>query len=65
MKLVTKSEWDALSPRAKGYILYAQAELEGSELKGLENPYPAGSYEHIWFTQGESEAAIEAQDSEE
>ena len=65
MKLVSKEAWENLSPRSKGYVLYMQGELPGSELKGLSNPYRKGSANASKFEEGERIAVLEAQDSEE
>jgi hypothetical protein len=64
VKLVTKEAWDKLSPRSQGYVLYSQAELKGSQLKGLTNPYRKGSDKWNAFIDGERIACLEAQDSE-
>lgn len=65
MKLFTKIEWDNLSPKSKGYVLYMQAELSGSELKGVANPYLSRSVEARQFAEGEQMAVLEVQDGEE
>lgn len=65
MKLITKVEWDRMSPKSKGYILYLQAELPGSELKGLANPYFNHTKQYADFCEGENLAVNEVQDGEE
>jgi hypothetical protein len=65
MKLVTREKWNKLSPRSKGYVLYMQAELPGSELKGLSNPYRWGSANASKFEEGERLAVLEAQDGDD
>lgn len=65
MKLITKSEWDEMYPMAQGYCIYMQAELPGSELKGLSNPYPTDSIFALAFAEGERIAVLEVQDGEE
>jgi hypothetical protein len=65
MKIITKEAWEKLSPRSKGYVLYMQGELPGSELKGLNNPYRKGSANAVKFEEGERIAVLEAQDSED
>lgn len=65
MKLITKAEWEEFSPFAKGYALYMQEAHPGSELKGLKNPYPAGSAEAKEFDRGEIQATLDVQDGEE
>lgn len=65
MKLITKAEWDCMTPYAQGYCLYMQEEHPGSELKGLRCPYADGSLDALSFADGECAAMLEAQDSEE
>jgi len=65
MKLVTKEQWDRMSPKVQGYVLYIQASLPGSELKDMTNPYPEWMKAHRDFCEGEREAMLEVQDGEE
>lgn len=65
VKLMTKAEWDELSPRNQGFALYWQGALPGSELKDLTCPYANGSSEQKEFAAGEFTAVIYAQDAEE
>lgn len=65
MKLVTKGQWDNLSPKSQGYIMYMQAELPGSELKGVTNPYFTHTKQHRDFYEGEQQAVIDVMDGEE
>lgn len=65
MKLVTKSEWEYMTPYAQGYVLYMQEEHPGSELKGLRSPYADESLDALSFADGERAAVLAAQDSEE
>lgn len=65
MKLMTKVEWDRMSPKSQGYVLYLQAELPGSELKGVNNPYFPHMKQHKDFCEGERMAILEVQDAEE
>ena len=64
MKLITKAEWDRMSPKSKGYVAYLQAELPGSELKGLTNPYFNYTNQHADFCEGEDLAVQEVQEGE-
>jgi hypothetical protein len=64
MKLITKEAWEQLSPRSKGYVIYSQSELKGSQLKGLTNPYRKGSKHWNEFVEGERIACQDAQDQE-
>ncbi len=64
-RLVTKAEYDALSPRSQGYIAYWQGDRAGSELHGLKNPYAAGTPAHEAWNFGQTVATQNAQDSEE
>lgn len=65
MKMMTKAEWDRMSPKSKGYVMYLQAELPGSELKGVSNPYFEHTKQHKDFNEGEQMAMLEVQDGEE
>ena len=65
MRLITKEVWNKLCPKSQGYAIYAQAELKGSELKGITNPYQKGSKKAKEFDDGERIAYLDAQDSEE
>jgi hypothetical protein len=65
IKLLTKAEWDKLTPIAQGYELYLQGAHPGSELKDVTCPYPQGSQEAREFAAGEFTAMMDAQDSEE
>ena len=65
IKLLTKAQWDKLSPRAQGYACYFQGSFPGSELKDLTCPYPNGSKDAKEFAAGEFTAMLDAQDSEE
>lgn len=64
-RLVTLEQYNQLPPVARAYVVYMQGDLPGSELKGLSNPYPAGSTEHEQWSYGERLAVQQAQDSEE
>jgi hypothetical protein len=64
-KLFTLAEWQKLSPRAQGYVLYMESEWPGSELKGHTCPYAIGSADHAEFSEGERRAVQAAMDSEE
>lgn len=62
-QLVTLKEFKELSPRAKGYVVYMQAELPGSELHCEQgNPYLEGSREWEQFERGQQDAMLEVQD---
>jgi hypothetical protein len=65
VKLVTKEAWEKLSPRSQGYVIYSQAQLKGSELKGLTNPYRKGSEKWNAFEDGERIACLEAQEGDD
>ena len=64
-KLTTFEEYEALPPFEQGFIVYMEEEQPGSELKGQENPYPAGSSEDRQWRSGQLHATLLAQDSEE
>lgn len=61
----TLAEWKALPPYRQGFILYMEADQDGSELKGQVNPYKDGTPEDKEFKTGEARATQLAQDSEE
>lgn len=63
--LYTLKEWKLLNPHAQGYILYMEADIPGSELKGVECPYEVGTKQREKFDRGEMQAVLLAQDSEE
>lgn len=65
VKLITKAQWEKMAPRTRGYIVYWQTNLPGSELKDVTCPYPAGSKEAKEFAAGEFAAMMDAQDGEE
>lgn len=65
MKMMTKEQWDRMSPKSQGYVLYLQEKLPGSELKGVTNPYFAHTKQHKDFCDGELQAVLEVQDGEE
>jgi hypothetical protein len=65
VKLITKTEWDKLSPKDQGYACYMQGALPGSELKDVTCPYPMGTQEARDFASGELNAMMDTQDSEE
>ena len=53
MRLITKAEYDKLTPRQQGYIQYMQGEWPGSKLKYCHNSYPEGSAEYLSFIAGQ------------
>ena len=63
--LVTLEQYKTLTPFGQGYAVYAQAELPGSELKGLGNPYDALSDDFTKWNQGNFKAMLDVQDGEE
>lgn len=62
--LVTRAEWERMTPWEQGYALFWQAEQRGSELRGLTCPYAHGTPERAMFVRGEQAAMLDAQDSE-
>jgi len=64
-KLITLQEYMNLSPRTQGYFVYMQAEHDGSELRGLTNPYEKNTRDYMAWNAGAQAAAQDAQDSEE
>lgn len=65
MELITLKQWLAHDPRVQGYVLYMQAEHEGSELEGQTCPYAVGTQERAEWDKGTAMAVQDAQDSEE
>jgi hypothetical protein len=63
--LVTLAAWKRLTPALQGYLLYMQGDRSGSELHGQRCPYERGTKEHRAFCEGERQAVLVAQDSEE
>jgi hypothetical protein len=64
-ELLTKAAYDALSPWRQGYMHYMQEAQPGSMLAGTGNPYAAGTREHESWNEGQMQACLVAQDSEE
>jgi hypothetical protein len=65
-RLMTLEEFLGMSPRAQGYVSYLQGDLPGSELKNHQhNPYEEGSSHSSEFAQGQRQAMLQAQDSED
>lgn len=65
IKLLTKEQWDRLTPRGQGFSSYLQGNLPGSELKDVVCPYPQGSQQAKDYAAGEFTAMLNAQDGEE
>lgn len=65
-RLITLAEYQTLNPFQQGYVVYMQAEHEGSELKEHQKcPYPPDSDESEKWHRGQKLGIREAQDSEE
>lgn len=64
-KLVTFKQYLRLTPRTQGYVVYMQAEREGSELKGCFNPYMRGTKAYDEWIAGAQVAMFEAQELNE
>ena len=64
MRLMTRKEYNALTPEAKGYVSYMQAAWPGSKVPE-KCPYPKGSSEHKMWTEGNFKAMLSVQDAEE
>ena len=61
VRLLTKSEYDEMTPFRQGYATYMQAEWPGAVIpKG--NPYPVGSTDGEQWFRGNYQAMIETQD---
>lgn len=64
-KLITRLEWDKLNPTQKGFVVYMQGCLPGSELKGLTNPFIRGSSQWRDYESGGIRAAMCAQEGDD
>jgi hypothetical protein len=65
-RLPTRAEWDAATPRAKGFMSYWFSAWEGSEIPSEDKcPFAPGSPECAEFDAGVHAAVIAAQDMEE
>lgn len=62
--LLTREEFDKLSPRAQGWVSYMEAEWPGSGLPRV-CIYPEGSKDAADWADGAFAAVLNAQDSEE
>lgn len=62
-KPITRAQYDALSPRDKGYAHYWQGAWNKQIPKAC--PYKPGTKEYEAWNEGQMQAAIHAQDSEE
>lgn len=65
VKLVTLAEYWQLPAVSQGYIVYMQADIPGSELRDLKNPYQPGSSKYMCWSRGQQQAALEAQESDD
>jgi hypothetical protein len=63
MALTTKAQYDQLPPSVQGFVQYWEGGQEGSELRDLQNPYPAGSKKAAAWYRGQQLAVQEAQDA--
>lgn len=60
----TLADYEAASPRAKGYMSYMYAEWPGSEIP-KRCPFKVGTKEYKQYCDGQNAAMLAAQDSEE
>jgi len=59
-----RADYDAASPRGKGYLEYTYSAWPNSEVpKGC--PFEKGTTDYLEFHRGQQEAVLAAQDSEE
>lgn len=63
--LVTRAEWEALSPFQQGFTLYMQSAWPTSELRGEKNPYAANTPAWSAFQEGGHRAMLCTTDGEE
>lgn len=64
LKEPTFEDWEAATPRQKGYLSYMYAARNGSDIPD-SNPFELYSEDWISFQLGQQAAVLEAQDSEE
>jgi hypothetical protein len=63
---MTKAEFEALTPRWRGYTVYMAGERDDQpNIPNEENPYPVGSHKARCWDDGQRDAALAAQDGEE
>jgi len=63
-QLPTRADYDAASPRAKGYMQYMYAEWPNSKIP-KQCPFKVGTPEYAEYCRGQDAAVLAAQDSEE
>jgi len=63
-ELPTRADYDAASPRGKGYMQYMYSEWPGSEIPKT-CPFTVGTPEYAEYCRGQNAAVLDAQDSEE
>ncbi len=66
VRLITLAEFEHMTPFIQGYVIYMQADLDGSELKNhQDNPYTPETKQHLAFQEGSMKAMLDVQDGEE
>lgn len=64
--MLTKEEFEALSPRQRGYVVYMYGDRDDQPNVPSEScPYPPGSVEWEQYAQGMMTAVLEVQDMED
>ena len=62
--MMTKEEFDDLSPHSRGYVVYMAGERDDQpNVPNEENPYEEGTKEYEEWDKGAMAAVIEVQDS--
>lgn len=64
MKLISKEEYDKLTPYEQGYATYMRAEYPGCYIPKV-NPYEFDSQSYIEWNNGNTQAILDVQDGEE
>jgi hypothetical protein len=59
VKLMTRAEYDRVSPYTQGYAVYWEGNHPESELHGLTNPYAEGTAERDAWDRGHAAAAAD------
>lgn len=64
--MITKEQFEAFTPRQRGYVVYMRGAWESEpHVPEEENPYPAGSEDYAEWARGQMQGVLVAQNSEE
>ena len=63
--MLSKSEFESLTPRTRGYVVYMAGSRDDQlNVPDESNPYPSGSCDALEWDEGQHKAVLEAQDEE-